>query len=73
MHSNIQSTVTPRVKLHKEIHSDLEDDESFDPKLNCLLILDDLHSTSGKDKRITDLFMEGSHHNSLSIIFITRT
>ena len=29
-------------------------------------------STAGKDKRITDLFTEGSHHRSLSIISINQ-
>ena len=72
MYTDIQSTVTPSVEFHQGIPSDLEDDEFFDPKLNNLLILDDLHSTSGKDKRITDLFTEGSHHRSLSIISINQ-
>ena len=72
MYTDIQSTVTPRVEFHQGIPSDLEDDEFFDPKLNNLLILDDLQSTSGKDKRITDLFTEGSHHRSLSIISINQ-
>ena len=68
----IQRTVTPRVEFHQGIPLDLEDDEFFDSKLNNLLILDDLHSTSGKDRRITDLFTEGSHHRSLSIISINQ-
>ena len=72
MYTDIQSFVTPRVEFHQGIPSDLEDDEFFDPKLNNLLILDDLHSTSGKDKRITDLFTEGSHHRSLSVISINQ-
>ena len=50
----------------------MEDDEFFDPKHNNLLILDDLQSTSGKDKRVTDLFTEGSHHRSLSVISISQ-
>ena len=49
MYTDIQSFVTPRVDFHQGIPSSLEDDEFFDPKLNNLLILDDLHSTSGKD------------------------
>ena len=68
----IHRTVTPRVEFHQGIPLDLEDDEFFDSKLNNLLILDDLHSTSGKDRRITDLFTEGSHHRSLSIISINQ-
>ena len=68
----IQRTVTPKVEFHQGIPLDLEDDEFFDPKLNNLLILDDLHSMSGKDRHITDLFSEGSHHRSLSIISINQ-
>ena len=62
MYTDIQSTVTPRVEFHQGIPSDLEDDEFFDPKLNNLLILDDLQSTSGKDKRITEHnFLQKDH------------
>ena len=64
--------MTPKVEFVRGIPTDLEDDDFFDPRLNNLLILDDLFSASGKDKRITDLFTEGSHHRSLSIISINQ-
>lgn len=64
--------MTPKVEFHQGIPADLDDDEFFDPKHNNLLILDDLQSTSGKDKRVTDLFTEGSHHRSLSVISISQ-
>ena len=54
------------------IPADLDDDEFFDPSINNLLILDDLFSETGKDERITDLFTEGSHHRSLSVISINQ-
>lgn len=72
MYSTIQNTMTPKVEFHQGIRADLEDDEFFDPKLNNLLILDDLQSTAGKDKRVIDLFTEGSHHRSLSVISISQ-
>jgi hypothetical protein len=48
----------------------MEEDDNFNTKMNILLILDDLFSESGKDKCIADLFTEGSHHRSLSVISI---
>ena len=42
------------------------------PKINNLPILDNLFHESGEDKRITDLFTEGSHHRSLSVITINQ-
>lgn len=43
---------------------------SFSPKVNNLLILDDLMSELGNDKRLPNLFTKGSHHRNLSIIHI---
>ena len=56
----------------QEIPQQLDDDDYFVPRQNNLLILDDMMSPVGKDKRITDLFTEGSHHRSLSIISINQ-
>ena len=64
--------MSPRVEFIQGIPSNLEDDDYFDPRINNLLILDDLFSEAGKDKRITDLFTEGSHHRSLSVISISQ-
>ncbi|XP_045168554.2 uncharacterized protein LOC123531554 [Mercenaria mercenaria] len=68
----IQSTVYPEVEFYQGIPSDINEDEYFDTKLNNLLIMDDMMSEAGKDKRITDLFTEGSHHRSLSVISINQ-
>ncbi|WAR05103.1 LOW QUALITY PROTEIN: hypothetical protein MAR_020472 [Mya arenaria] len=68
LYSIIQRIVLPRVEFVQGIPADLEDDDFFDPRINNLLILDDLFSEAGKDKRITDLFTEGSNHRSLSVI-----
>jgi hypothetical protein len=72
LYTIIERTVIPRVEFIQGIPADLEDDEFFDPRMNNSLILDDLFSESGKDKRITDLFTEGSHHRSLSVISINQ-
>jgi len=62
-----QRTVIPRFEFVQGIPLDLD---FFDPRFNNLLVLDDLFYEAGKDKRITDLFTEGSHHRSLSVISI---
>ncbi|WAR08682.1 hypothetical protein MAR_018640 [Mya arenaria] len=41
-------------------------------RIKWCLTLNDLFSEAGKDKRITDLFTEGSHHRSLSVNFINQ-
>ena len=72
MYTIIKATVMPKVEFIQGIPQELDDDDYFDPRQNNLLILDDMMSTAGKDKRITDLFTEGSHHRSLSIISINQ-
>ncbi|WAR05457.1 YMD3-like protein, partial [Mya arenaria] len=72
LYSIIKETVLPRVEFVQGIPTDLEDDDFFDSRINNLLILDDLFSEAGRDKRVTDLFTEGSHHRSLSVISINQ-
>ena len=72
MYCLIHRIVSPRVEFIQGIPSNLEDDDYFDPRINNLLILDDLFSEAGRDKRVTGLFTEGSHHRSLSVISISQ-
>ncbi|WAR02810.1 YMD3-like protein, partial [Mya arenaria] len=72
LYSIIKNTVLPKVEFVQGIPNDLADDDFFDPRVNNLLILDDLFYEAGKDKRITDLFTEGSHHRSLSVVSINQ-
>ncbi|WAR15804.1 hypothetical protein MAR_030398 [Mya arenaria] len=72
LYSIIKETVLPRVEFIQGIPTDLEDDDFFNSRINNLLILDDLFSEAGRDKRVTDLFTEGSHHRSLSVISINQ-
>lgn len=37
-----------------------------------VLVLDDLQSTAGDDKRLSDLFTRYSHHKNMSVIFIVQ-
>ena len=73
LYTVIQRSTTPNVEFIQGIPPDLDDDDFFDTRVNNLLILDDLFSETGKDKRITDLFTEGSHHRSLSLISICQS
>lgn len=72
LYNDIQSHILPKVEFIQGIPTDIDGDDFFNPSVNNLVILDDLYSESGKDKRITDLFTEGSHHRSLSVIFINQ-
>ncbi|WAR25193.1 hypothetical protein MAR_010897 [Mya arenaria] len=51
LYSIIKETVLPRVEFVQGIPTDLEDDDFFDSRINNLLILDDLFSEAGRDKR----------------------
>ena len=44
--------------------------EYIDSKYRNLLVIDDLMPESGNDKRITNLFTKGSHHQNLSVILL---
>ncbi|WAR17793.1 hypothetical protein MAR_032387 [Mya arenaria] len=72
LYSIIRESVLPRVEFVQCIPTDLADDDFFDPRFNNLLILVDLFYDAGKDKRINDLFTEGSHHRSLSVVSINQ-
>ena len=65
-------TAIPSVEFYQGTPSWLENDEFFDSNLNNLVIPDDLMSLASKDTQITDLFTEGSHHRSLSMIAINQ-
>lgn len=42
----------------------------IDKKYRNLIVIDDLMSETGNDKRITSLFTKGSHHRNLSVILL---
>ena len=39
---------------------------------NSLVIIDDLMSECSKDQRISDLFTRGSHHQGISVMYLTQ-
>ena len=46
--------------------------EYVNPKLRNLIVIDDLMSETGSDKRITNLFTKGSHHRNLCDILLLK-
>ena len=72
LYDEILSTVHPRVKFVQGIPSNLDQDSFINPRVNNLIIIDDLMSLSSKDPRITELFTEGSHHRNLSVVAINQ-
>ena len=58
----------PHLKFIKGFPEDL--DTLIDTSKRNLIIIDDLMSEIGNDKRLTALFTKGSHHKNLSIILI---
>jgi hypothetical protein len=46
--------------------------EDLDTSVPNLVVLDDMMCESGKDKRVTNLFVRGSHHRNLSVIYIVQ-
>jgi hypothetical protein len=67
-HQDVFSTV-PGIELHQGL-PDIE--AEFDPRLNNLLILDDLMDQADCNPDIQKLFTVDSHHKNISIFFITQ-
>ena len=44
--------------------------EYIDPNFRNLIVIDDLMSETGSDKKVTNLFTKGSHHRNLSVILL---
>ena len=72
LYGELKATVYPPIEFHRGIPDNLEEDEYLDPRKRNLIISDDLMSTASKDRRVTDLFTEGSHHRNLSVISLNQ-
>ena len=64
--------IIPGIELNEGIPSDIDSGEFLDISTQNLIVLDDLITQSGGDKRIADLFTKGSHHRNLSVIYIVQ-
>lgn len=62
------SAALPQTRFVEGLPSNLE--EYLDPSYKTLIILDDIMTSHGNDKRITDLFSKGSHHRNISVVYI---
>ena len=60
----------PGIELNEGIPSGIDD--FCDVSTENLIVLDDLMTQSGGDKRIADLFTKGSHHRNLSVIYVVQ-
>ena len=69
-----QQGFVPLKKAGVHFHEGIPDSElltKWFPK-GGLLILDDLMEEGGKDKRVLDLFTKFSHHNGITVIYLTQ-
>jgi len=55
-----------------EFKEGLPEMSDFDPKLNNILILDDLMTEAGKDQKVLRIFTVDSHHNNITVFFLTQ-
>ena len=62
----------PGIEFVKGIPHDLDEDWYFDPKINNLMVIDDQMTETSNDKRILNLFTNGSHHLNLSVVFLCK-
>ena len=69
----MQMLVTiPQVEFVKGIPPALEQDSYFDVNKRNLIVFDDQMIDAGKNKRIVNLLIRGSHHRNLSAIYIVQ-
>jgi hypothetical protein len=66
------SRTLPNVEFVRGTPDDLERDSYFDPSVNNIIVLDDLMIVAKNDNRVADLFTKGSHHRSLSTIYVVQ-
>ena len=62
----------PHVEFVKVIPTALKQDSYFDMNKRKLIVSDYLMIDASKDKRFVKLFVCGSHHRNLSVIYIVQ-
>jgi len=60
------------LNIEVEFHEGLLDSSHFDPKINNLLILDDLMDECKDSKEILKIFTVDSHHKNISVFLISQ-
>ena len=64
----IELSQFPHILFVEGIQENLN--EYIDPKYRNLIVIDDLTSETGNEKRITNLFTKRSHHRNFSVILL---
>ena len=62
----------PHIEFVKGFPPALEQDSYLDVNKRNLMVFDDQMIDASKDKRIVNLFIRGSHHRNLSVIYIVQ-
>ena len=65
---NLLRKYYPNIELIRGLSANLE----FDPSINNFLIIDDLMVEAVKSNLVSDYFTKGSHHQNLSVIYMTQ-
>ena len=60
--------LVPKIRFVEGIPNDLL--QSLEPSQRNIIVIDDLMSESGNNKKVSELFTKGSHHRNLSVILI---
>jgi hypothetical protein len=66
------SRTLPNIEVVWGITAGLECDSYFEPSVSNLIILDDVMITAKNDNCVGNLFTKGSHHRSLSTIYVVQ-
>ena len=67
LYEDMKKSITG-IEFVRGIPWNIEEDSFLDPRVQNLIVIDDLMSQATQDTRICDLFTKGSHHRNLSVI-----
>ena len=62
----------PEITFHQGMPNDLVQSKYFDPNVPSLTVFENLMRTVMNDDMAADLFIEGSHHRNISVVFIVQ-
>ena len=71
LNDNIRKKI-PRIEFVNGIPDHLNDQHYIDVSKRNILVIDDLMTEAKCDQRIADLFIKGSHHRNISVVYLTQ-
>ena len=71
LYDGIKKTL-PHIEFVKGIPDFLEQDWYLNPGVRNCIVLDDLMGDAKKDERVSNLFIRGSHHRNLTVLYLTQ-